>query len=75
MASKENICTKHYESDSSGKKPDKRRVEDKQSLEILHLSYTEFSDISIVHTKKLYCICFGVLLGGFALSGCTSCLL
>lgn len=38
MASKANICGKCYESDSSGKKPDKRRVEDEWSLETLHLS-------------------------------------
>ena len=63
MASKANICGRRYESDSSGKKQDKRRLEDKWPWETLHLSYTGLSDISIVLLKNpVSCICFGVLL-------------
>lgn len=59
MASKANICGKCYESDSSGKKPDKRRVEDEWSLETLHLSYAVLSDVSIVVLQKPEsCVCF-----------------
>lgn len=53
MASKANICSECYESNSSGTKADKRWVEDKWSLETLHLSYTGLSNTSSVSIKKL----------------------
>lgn len=57
MTSKTNICAKCYDSDSSGKKLDKRQVEDKWSLETLHLSYTLLSDVIVVLKKPESCIC------------------
>lgn len=76
MACKANICSEHYETDSSGKKPDNQRLEDKWSAEALQPSYIGLFDISILTFKELEsCIYFGVLLGGLGLSVCTLCLL